>query len=360
MKKIFLFLLLASALASCVKDVVLEAQEDPFLAVYCVLKVDSVQEMKLSYTKGATKNEAPLVTEATAVLTDLTEGREAGRFMRVSDSLWRLVYSAVPTHRYHLEITVPGRNPVWAEQTMPAEPPVEILDAASLTPQDVPWLGNLDKEHLLPDVPEADDITIQIMKVAGTFFRFSSSGNYLVFADSYDRESGQYVISEELCTDFPYVDNINLTGKVWKGFSIPDDWTTSSWTGMSYSESYLKGVTVHRNFLRLPKVEEQTQFVFVIDGGTYTKYPADYIYVLSHLYFASLSDEYNNYISDAYQQYYAEQSHDMSTIYLRDNMYSNIHGGIGIFGSATIIPIRWERVGVSVWAYKPGGFPLPI
>ena len=79
MKKICLFLLVMLALTSCVKDVILDAKEDPLLAVYCVLKNEPVQELKLSYTKSVTMDEAPRVTEATAVLTDLTEGREAGR-----------------------------------------------------------------------------------------------------------------------------------------------------------------------------------------------------------------------------------------------------------------------------------------
>ena len=93
-KRLCLLAVLALALTSCVKDVVLDANET-VLAVYCILKVDSVQELMLSYTKSATMAEAPRVTGATAVLTDLTEGREAGRFVQVSDSLWRLDYSAI-------------------------------------------------------------------------------------------------------------------------------------------------------------------------------------------------------------------------------------------------------------------------
>ncbi|MBO6068225.1 MAG: DUF4249 family protein, partial [Bacteroidales bacterium] len=108
MKKICIFLALVTALTSCVKDVILDAKEEPLLAVYCVLKNEPVQELKLSYTKSVTMAEAPSVTEATAILTDLTEVREAGRFVRVADSLWRLDYSAIPTHSYRLEITVPG------------------------------------------------------------------------------------------------------------------------------------------------------------------------------------------------------------------------------------------------------------
>ena len=94
MKKICMFIMLVTSLSSCVKDVILDA-------------------------KGA-----PRVTEAMIVLSDLTEGRE-GRFVQVNDILWRQDYSAIPTHHYRLEVTVPDRDPVWAKQTMPAEPPVE-------------------------------------------------------------------------------------------------------------------------------------------------------------------------------------------------------------------------------------------
>ena len=86
MKKIFIFLILVTALTSCVRDVVLDANET-VLAVSCVLKVDPVQELKLSYAKSVTMAEAPWVAGATAVLTDLTEGSEADSFVHVADCL---------------------------------------------------------------------------------------------------------------------------------------------------------------------------------------------------------------------------------------------------------------------------------
>ena len=356
-------MILVTALTSCVKDVILDAKEDPLLAVYCVLKVDSVQELKLSYTKSATMAEAPRVTEATAVLTDLTESREAGRFVQVADSLWQLEYSAIPTHSYRLEVTVPGKEPVWAEQTMPAEPPVEIAEVSQLTADDIAWLGNLDKEHLLPDVPEVADITIQIMGVYGVFYRFSSSCTTWVFAENNDAEWSQYVPAEVLMTDYPYVDDINLVGETWEGISITnhENWKESirASPGNGYSESYLKGISLHRDFLRFPKTKEQAQGYFAIDGGIKSASIEGGIKYLNRLYFAALSDEYDRYLYDAYHQFYTEQSDDLSTIYLRDNLYSNIHGGVGFFGAATIMPVPCARTGVVVWAYPPDGFPLP-
>lgn len=345
MKKFCLFMLVAAVLTSCVKDVILDAKEDPFLAVYCILKVDSVQELKLSYTKGASMTGTPRVTEAIPVLTDLTEGREAGRFLRVNDSLWRLHYSAIPNHRYRLEITVPGREPIWAEQTMPAEPPVEVIDINNLTAQEVPWLGRLEAEDLYPHI---EGVTIGKKTLYGFFYHFTLPCTTWIYAENYDTETAQYVPVEELCTDYPHVDDFNLTGNVWGTIGEIAPVYTSSFLLAYTDRVYLTGKAMHRDFLRFSKTEEQTQSHFSVGGS---------IKQLGKVYFAALSDDYDLYLCDAYQQFYAEQSRDLSSIYLRDNIYSNIHGGIGIFGSTTVIPVSWANVWADIVVYGPGFDP---
>lgn len=332
MKKICLFLLLVTALTSCVKDVILDAKEDPLLAVYCVLKVDSVQELKLSYTKSATMAEAPCVTEAIAVLTDLTEGREAGRFVQFADSLWQLDYSAIPTHSYRLEITVPGREPVWAEQTMPAEPPVES------------------EKYLFDDI-FLDGLRITDFTVEGFRYRFTVPCTTWIYVNSFDKEKfvgslepweEVWVPAVELCTDYPYVDDFNLTGKIWERIEERGNKMLDAIA----DRYHLSGYSIHRDFLRIPAAEEQTQYPITIDGDFrhFTGGGNGHNYI----FFAALSDDYDSYLLDAYQQYYAEQSGDLSSIYLRDNLHGNIHGGIGIFGSATTIMFKrmfsWNAV----------------
>jgi hypothetical protein len=51
-------------------------------------------------------------------------------------------------------------------------------------------------------------------------------------------------------------------------------------------------------------------------------------------------------------QYNAELSTDMSTIYLRDNTYTNIHGGLGIFGCVTRMAENFfgDEIGGYIWA----------
>lgn len=346
MKKICIFLALVTALTSCVKDVVLDAKEDPFLVVYCVLKNNPVQELKLSYTKSVTMDEAPRVTEATAVLTDLTEGREAGRFVQVADSLWRLEYSAIPTHSYRLEVTVPGREPVWAEQTMPAEPQVEAVDVNSLTPQEVPWLGTLDPESLIPG---ADDFYFDPKwppETKGFFYRLSSSG--IIWAFSGLWLSGQFAPGASLCTDYPYVDDLNLTGKVFEGQKLDAEEWEEDVSGFAFHITYFSDVPLYRDFIRFQKKDVWSQSYFTVDFLT------DANDTGRQLYFAALSDDYDRYLLDAYQQYYAEQNDDLSTIYLRDNMYGNVHGGVGILGAATEVEMPYRRVEISGFAWKKG------
>lgn len=352
MKKICIFLALVTALTSCVKDVVLEAQEDPFLAVFCVLKNEPVQELKLSYTKSATMEEAPSVTEATAVLTDLTEGREAGRFVQVSDSLWRLDYSAIPTHTYRLEVTTPGSEPVWAEQTMPVEPQVESADINSLTPEDVPWLGNLDIAHL---VPWAEDFSFEEQpRKFGFFYRFLSSGTTWVYTDHiiYDRypnpQSYQILFDPDsyIGTDYPYVDDINNTGHVWNGIKV-DEAVEDERFPMG-TVSYLSDVSVCRGFLRFPYKGDWSQSYFAIVYIAQSRGFITSIGVTPHIYFAALSEDYDRYLLDAYLQYYAEQSDELASIYVRDNLYGNIHGGVGIFGAANEIEMPYDLTRVLV------------
>ena len=78
MRKNYSLLLLLPLAIGCVRDVVLDAGEKPQVVVECVLTASSPQELRLSFTKGASLAEAPELTEATARLTDLTDDYPGG------------------------------------------------------------------------------------------------------------------------------------------------------------------------------------------------------------------------------------------------------------------------------------------
>ena len=60
------------ALSSCVRDVIMDAEERPTVVVECILTNSDTQELHLNFTKGASKTVAEPLTEAAATLFDLT------------------------------------------------------------------------------------------------------------------------------------------------------------------------------------------------------------------------------------------------------------------------------------------------
>ena len=129
MKRLSVFLILQFIVAllvcsSCVREIVMDAGEKPTVVVECVISNTAPQTLHLRYTKGASKKDYEVVTEADAVLHGLTTGKEAGRFVKAEDGVWTLEYEAEDEHDYRLEVNVPGYETITAEQTMPVRPNV--------------------------------------------------------------------------------------------------------------------------------------------------------------------------------------------------------------------------------------------
>lgn len=308
-------------MASCVADVSLDAGEEPQVVVECVLSEEPVQTLYLSYTKGASREVAPDLPEA--VLSDLTEGKEAGYFVRTANGSWQLAYSAIPEHRYRLDVTVPGHEPIWAEQTMPNIPPVESV------------VLERDESYRYPGYEAAE----------GILYYSSFPCAVWSYGLNYDLTTKKHVPAEQLCTDCPSVDNFNLTGETFvheSVFPYPDGQALRFYSVLSGTAS------IHRRFLRFPKSNSSSQQYFVVEGllglEYYDDISRDPLPTECVLFFAALSDEYDQYLRDALYHQQAQETTDISALYHRTNLFTNIQGGLGIFGAATKMPIRWSGV----------------
>lgn len=324
MKRLFPFIivtLLPVFLCACVKDIIMDAGDNPQVVVECVLREEPTQTLFLAYTKGASRAAAPDLPEAEAVLTDLTTGLSVGHFERISDGTWQLAYAAIPTHRYRLDVAVPGQSPIWAEQTMPDMPPVEIVD--------------ITREESY-DYPGYED-------AFGILYSSSFSCAVWAFGLNYNSITEELVPAEQLCTDYPYVDNFNLTGETYF-----HETTTPMMNNMVLRVySVLSGaVSIHRRFLRFPKSNSSLQHYFDVEGLAGLRYYDDMwrppLPTECVLFFAALSDEYDQYLCEALQDRQAQESADITSIYTQRNLYTNIQGGLGIFGAVTKMPIRWR------------------
>ncbi len=58
--------------------------------------------------------------------------------------------------------------------------------------------------------------------------------------------------------------------------------------------------------------------------------------------FTTVSDDYDRYLLEAIHYQQQQEIDDMTAIYRRDNIFSNIKGGIGIFGAKTECMTNWE------------------
>lgn len=56
---------------------------------------------------------------------------------------------------------------------------------------------------------------------------------------------------------------------------------------------------------------------------------------------AIASKDYDAYLRDAIYFKRLSESSDLSSIYNRENIFSNIHGGLGIFGAYTTTYLGW-------------------
>ena len=308
---------------SCVRDITMDALEEPTVVVACVLSDEPVQTLRLSYTKGASLEAAPDLPEATAVLTDLTEGKEAGRFTRAADGSWQLAYAAIPEHRYRLDVTVPGHDPAWAEQTMPEAPGV-----------DVRW--DWWRENLPEDA--------KYRMVHGYIFSAGTLRSPVWFYGiNYPDADSAGEMTECLYTDFPDVDTFNeIPASYWSG---DESLTWDCWFRTSAYPD-LEGAPKHRQYLRFPVREaEPAEFLVSGDFRNYMADPKDFVHSgkrFSELHYFSASEDYDRYLTDSYLLGQAGSSTDLSEIFLRENVYSNIQGAVGIFGAKAERSVRWD------------------
>jgi len=132
-------------LTSCIRDISLDAEEQPEVVVEYILTNQSPQVLYLSLTKGASASDTPPINDAEILLKDLTTGIDCGVFSHTEPGTWELDYSAIPEHEYRLEVKVPGHDLISAEQTMPDRISVNVSSA---------WSPGLSSSFIPPSDPK--------------------------------------------------------------------------------------------------------------------------------------------------------------------------------------------------------------
>ncbi len=332
-KLLFPLAALPALLCSCAKEIVMDAGEEPVVAVECILSEQPVQTLRLSFTKGAAMDEAPALSEAEAVLIDLTEGKTVGSFERRDDGTWTLGYAAVPEHSYRLEVDVPGHETVWAEQTMPT---------ACL---------------VISTFMNIFSSSSYFVSLYGSFLSFNFATEIAwIRALNYNPDTGKREYAEYICTDASNVSDFNLAGATYDPpVSDTDVWGHKR---TAYLYPNLRGAPLHRRYLRikLPMTANDsgktTPGIHIAGSMTGKYYHKDNPFSQKPIDRPPRSDEgivVVSYVSRDYDRYLREaiyykkisESTDLADMLLRENIFTNIHGGLGIFGAKTETVVEW-------------------
>ncbi len=350
-RQVFGTLFFSVMAVSCVQDVILDARDEPEVVVDCILTDEPVQILYLVYTKGASRETAPELPEAKAILTDLTEGREVGRFQRTADGSWELAYAAIPTHSYRLEVSVPDHEPIWAEQTMPNAPGIKVR-WHSWNPGD--W-----------SIPKAQWPPKDIDNNVGYTFQLNRPHDPVWFYGvNYPAMDSAGEQAEFLSTDSNLVDPFNEDA----GWAFVEEGNGTYLWGSEKSSAFrttwypaLQDMPRHKRYLRFPVMEYTPDTPFYV-SGSFRGYISDYKDFIhadvrpAELHYFSASSDYDLFLKDCYHLIDLKTSTDMADIFVRDNVYSNIHGAIGLFGAKIERALEWE--GKETWQAS-GYFMLP-
>lgn len=361
MKQSYMFIFYTSLaivvfLNSCVREVTLDAGEKPVVVVECVLKNSDVQELRLNFTKGASKDESEPLTDAVATLIDLTFKKEVGQFVRKEGDLWTLDYTPTPYHEYRLEVQVPGYELIYAEDTMPGQVKCYYAIQRGNGIGLGHYLFAFEDERIMAalnaGVPKRYiDKTQKLNYLRGSvYLLYDIPHPFLIYGMNYNPVTEEYEIVQQLCTDHPAVSSTTLSGGSYVPPSIIEELPRVQ------LHPYLEGAPLHNRYLMFPKRSEEIQKFFVISGsftGSWDPYrwgqendPRGY------LVFVSMSDNYKRYLDEAIRLQAMEESADLTRIYIRDNMYSNVNGGVGLFAATFEEKAEWARLYMNLDAWE--------
>lgn len=380
--KITLLLLFAMLAVACYEPADLTAmQEERIPCVYCVLNATDTQYLRLTYLSGRAGGIAEGINDAEVLLSEFAlndSGEEriyrTNRFSNIGNGLYRVVlplspssstsiydYSNIaPDAGCALLIRLSTGDTLRAITTMPRRKVQATYPKSSEKPENFLVLNGWKIPY-----PSSmlEDGKYQRWDMPG--YVLSSPGAVWVSKRGWSKEDEAWFTEEMLATDRDdLTDAFNVTGRYFTSSEEP-----------RAQEVYpgVVGKPLHYRYLRLQGMSESDTLLISGDfrGPHYgvgeeavvvlMKNDEAYFHLIDSLYnhkiwehsylftgkagylnFKCVSDEYDRYLKDVLQfQMLHEAGTDIVAIYDNTNIYSNIKGGIGVFGAEVEQNFYW-------------------
>ena len=391
-----IFLLFSTLLLwGCMEEIVMDPGERT-VVVECVIdNEDKIQTVNLSYSATVSDKTYPKVEEAVVRMsfaldtfyTDFEDGHTVivdtsgcHEFVKVADGVWQAEFEPIEYAQYTLEVEVSGYDRITATTVFPPKMSVGIGFALSYSVYTYDnrniWIYGLDYNPITSKYEVADYIygsdrymdnfnLTEVTKDDIEEFRWPENGLYwkdLVYKEPVEGfhvttffSPGYYLFLWGL--DWTYNWNIGMGLDVGYGDDLmavhdvpwPNDY------GYNFHDRYIRweyrggaypGTLLKKHFrLRDPaniKIEEvYVGSIWIAVNFKPYRYYAPH--PLSRLVFDSVSEELDKYYKDVitFEQMQQQPFTDLTELWDRFEVYSNIKGGEGIFGSAYRVKALW-------------------
>ena len=276
---------------SCVSEVDISFNEPKKeTTLNCILTPDAdTVTVWLSYTKPVLSSAGfEPINKARLILYE--QGNPVGQFKQTDSTAWVLPYKIKPGEKYKIEVTT-NNTTVWAETTVPGKFNANITS--------------------LEIVTFRYDYQVSFLNNPKSFYWISAKGYaHYKGEPTFDRAPAFY-------SSCSYADDFNRYLETWAG----------------YRYSYEDYIRIAGNTLQLDSIN--CQFVPVtidINLGSQRIFVFSVDYHLDKYMKSSLLMEENDLWAE-----------DVPIVYAPFPVYSNIHGGTGIFGSFTSVSKEFSR-----------------
>lgn len=354
MRKLSLLLsALLPLMSGCVETIEMDpGEEDLPVVVNCFIAFSDGQnptqgdtdvtiELTLQYARGKSQAEFLPVEEAEVYIEDFAgrriqfDHKEGCRWestgMKDDRLPWTLETEIWPDQKYTLRVEIPGREAIWAETCTPPKIRLEFTSKPVL-------------------LREEDDPKVEAFRLEG-----DGLDRCALWATGWEYRSGQgstrnrtgMLPLDYIVTDHPYADDFNVCGKSYADLTFLG---TTNWSRaldayyeacFRWGQEKMAGYPLHEGFVRIYNLAYDESFtilpgpLYCVDSGYFLLLPevAPYAAACSLIEWRFVTEDMDRYLRSVYVRNLS-LDRSLSYVYSTSNdVYSNIHGGLGIFGS---------------------------